>query len=211
MKVVIQCAASKSAEAGYLRDAKGNNVCFVAEPALAPKGTDFVYARPDDLNGAATWRQQLLSYNQRKSNPFGLLPAWRLYRNEAYGLLVSKLGVDNVFILSAGWGLLRADFLTPCYDITFSNQADDYKKRRNRMTFRDFNQMPDSTDEVLFFGGKDYLPLFLQLTSAHSGKRVVYYNSAHAPEAPGCKLEHYITRTRTNWHYECVKKVVGLH
>ncbi|BAU49572.1 hypothetical protein SVA_3024 [Sulfurifustis variabilis] len=45
--------------------------------------------------------------------------------------------VRDVFILSAGWGLIGAAFLTPVYDITFSNSADDYKRRRRRNQFDD--------------------------------------------------------------------------
>ena len=53
-------------------------------------------------------------------------------RPSVYRELVHALGAENVFILSAGWGLLSADFLTPNYDITFSATAERYKRRRVR-------------------------------------------------------------------------------
>jgi hypothetical protein len=59
-------------------------------------------------------------------NPLGLYPAYRLYENRVYGRLVEAFGVENIYILSAGWGLIRADFLTPYYDITFSHSAEGY-------------------------------------------------------------------------------------
>ena len=64
--------------------------------------------------------------------------------------------------------------------------------------------LPDQTDEhILFFGGKDYLPLFCSLTGAIRSKKTIFYNSARLPQADGCTLERFETTTRTNWHYEC--------
>ena len=64
--------------------------------------------------------------------------------------------------------------------------------------------LPEQTDEdILFFGGKDYLPLFCSLTDAIRSKKTAFYNSAPLPQADGCTLERFETTTRTNWHYEC--------
>jgi len=95
-------------------------------------GRSRVYARPDDRSDTGTlWRDVLLKYNREPDgNPLGLYPAHQLYENKAYWRLADELGVQNVYILSAGWGLIRADFLTPYYDITFSLSADAYKRRR---------------------------------------------------------------------------------
>jgi hypothetical protein len=46
--------------------------------------------------------------------------------------LVEKFGIEKVFILSAGWGLIRADFLTPNYDITFSGSAEAFSDDAQR-------------------------------------------------------------------------------
>lgn len=65
--------------------------------------------------------------------------------------------------------------------------------------------LPDgSNEDIEFFGGKDYLPLFARLTIGHKGRRIVHYNSKIAPTAEGFELRYFETRTRTNWHYECV-------
>lgn len=206
MKIVIQCAASKQANAGYFLDRNGHKACFVANPALAPAATGCIYARPDDKANGSTWREMLDDYNLGKSNPYRLLPAGQLYCHPVYAALLSKFGINNVYILSACWGLLKADYLTPCYDITFSNSADAWKKRSKKAACDDFNQLPlDSRNELVFFGGKDYLPLFCQLTAGYRGKRKVFFNAKQAPDAPGCELVPYPTRTRTNWHYECAK------
>lgn len=206
MIVVIQCAAKKNPEAGRLRQSNGQPLAFIADPKTAPLDDAVCYARPDDLAAkGVTWRQHLLDYNQSPStNPLGLLPAWELYQNRTYGRLVDRLGVKSVFILSAGWGLLASDFLTPAYDITFSPSADNYKRRRKKDHYDDFCMLrSDAAGSLLFFGGKDYVQLFSSLTARSPARRIVFYNSQVPPIAPGCDLRRFRTTTRTNWHYEC--------
>jgi hypothetical protein len=129
MIVVIQCAASKRPDAGHLVTANGKPVDFVADPEAAPADASHVYARPDDFSDTGVWRTVLSRYKQQPGgNPLGLYPAYQLYENKVYRGLVERFGVQNVFILSACWGLIRADFLTPSYDITFSPSAESYKR-----------------------------------------------------------------------------------
>lgn len=115
MIIVIQCAASKRSDAGHLLSAMGKRIIFVANPEAAPADPAHEYARPDDPSGTGmSWRQVLLKYNEETAdNSLGLCPVWRLYENRTYGRLVDRLGLEKVYILSAGWGLIRADFLTP--------------------------------------------------------------------------------------------------
>ena|SRR5271157_4726087 len=206
MIAVIQCAASKRPGAGHLVSAAGKSVVFVAEPEAAPAKPGGLFARPDDPSDwGVSWRQVLLKYNREpEDNPLGLYPAWKLYENRAYGRLVEQLGLQNVYILSAGWGLIRADFLTPYYDTTFSQSADGYKRRRKADRYQDFRMLPDDIrEEIVFFGGKDYLPLFCSLTDSIRIRKTVFYNSTRAPQLTGCALKRFETATRTNWHYEC--------
>lgn len=207
MIVVIQCAAGKRPERrSLISTTQGKPVHFVADPAAAPLNASVIYARPDDLaDNGMSWRQILLEYNhQRERNPLDLYAAYRLYENKAYVGLVEKFGLKGVYILSAGWGLIPADFLTPYYDITFSPSADDYKRRKKSDRYDDFRMLPDDTEEdIVFFGGRDYLPLFCSLTRGTRTKRTVFFNSAQRPEVTGCTLKRFNTTTRTNWHYEC--------
>jgi len=206
MIVVIQCAASKQSDAGHLVAASGKRVDFVAHPQIAPPNPDRMYARPDDLREDGTsWRQLLLKYNQNPDdNPLRLYPAYGLYENKAYGRLVDRFGLRNVYILSAGWGLIPADFLTPYYDITFSPSADAYKRRRKTDQYNDFRMLPDDTEnDIVFFGGKDYLSLFCSLTDTIRGRKIVFFNSASVPRFNGYTFRRFETTTRTNWHYEC--------
>ncbi len=66
-----------------------------------------------------------------------------------------------------------------------------------------------SSEEVVFVGGKDYIPLFVELTKLHPGKRRIFYNSNTKPAVVGCVLELYRTNTRTNWHYECARDLAS--
>jgi hypothetical protein len=208
MIVVIQCAASKRPGAGCLVSVSGRPVIFVADPETAPADGIHIYARPDDpCDTGTSWRDVLLKYNEKASdNHLGLYSAYRLYKNNAYGRLVNRFGLRKVYILSAGWGLIRADFLTPYYDITYSQRAEGYKRRRKADRYHDFRMLPDDIhDEIVFFGGKDYLRLFNSLTGATKVKKTVFYNSACPPQVTGCVLKPFNTTTRMNWHYECAK------
>ena len=184
---------------------------FVADPTKAPKDAMVLYKRPDDpANSSLSYRDIIAEYNRNPTdNPLKLLPAWQLYKNAMYGQLLRKYGVTNVYILSAGWGLIASDFLIPNYDITFSKSADDYKQRRLRDRYVDFSMLPqDTSSGIIFLGGKDYIRLFCNLTKDVRTERIVFYNSAIPPNAPDCRLIPFSTSTRTNWHYECAKKLI---
>ena len=211
MIVVIQCAASKRSDAGHLVTATGELVDFVAHPQIAPRDSDRVYARPDDLcENGTSWRRLLLKYNDDPGgNPLRLYPAYQLYENKVYGRLVDRFGLENVYVLSAGWGLIRADFFTPYYDITFSSSADAYKRRRKTDRYDDFRMLPsDAKNDIVFFGGKDYLPLFCSLTDTIRSRTIAFFNSASIPQFSGCTFRRFQTTTRTNWHYECANAVL---
>lgn len=212
MIMVLQCAASKKPDAGHMKKPNGTKVMFVADPASAPATRGVAFARPDDVSDiGVTWRDELESYNKRPgNNHLNFLPAWKLYENRTYALAAESQGVDRFYILSAGWGLIAASFLTPNYDVTFSASADAYKRRRKHQVFKDLCMLPADTNEpIVFFGGKDYIHLFCKLTSHLHQSKYIFYNSASPPDAPGCALRRFQTTTRTNWHYECVRAFVS--
>lgn len=63
----------------------------------------------------------------------------------------------------------------------------------------------------MFLGGKDYVPLFCRLTDGVA-RRTVVFNSQTPPRVPEpvkCCLFEIEIRIRTNWHYECAKKLVS--
>jgi hypothetical protein len=122
--------------AGYMRTANGKPVVFVADPQKAAGSGVWLYARPDDPSDQdCTWRELLVRYNKASNaNPLDLLPAFKLYKNRSYSDLVGRFGLDKTYILSAGWGLINAGFLTPYYDISFSQNAETYKRGKRRTT-----------------------------------------------------------------------------
>ncbi len=214
MKIVIQCADKKRANAGSFKSREGKHVTFVADPSLTPPSRETVYAHPDDISDdGGAWRERLLEYNKvhAETNPLGMLPAYQLYTNPAYEALVHQFGIQKIYILSAGWGLIRADFLTPTYNITFTSIKDKkYIKRYKRQQFSDFNMLADDGEDVLYIGGKSYQPMFCRLLLNYRCRKSVIYNSINEPNLPhGFVSSLYKTNTRTNWHYEAAKDLVN--
>lgn len=209
MRIVMQCAGSKRADAGSFVTADGRRVVFVARPDLVENSAAVLHAHPDQPSDriGQTWRDRVIEANDRRNeNPFGLVPAADLYTPPAYANLANFVGIGKLFILSAGWGLAAGNYLLPAYDITFSGSAERHKRRRVGQLFHDFNAFDaESKEATVFLGGKDYLPLFLNLTAGAKGERHVFYNSAMPQRAPGCTLHRFPTSRRTNWHYECAE------
>ena len=207
MIVVIQCAARKQRHAGHLRTLDNRNVMFVAQPNSVRSDESRIHARPDDMSDrGASWRSVLKQYNAAPGgNSLGLLPAWRLYSNPTYEMLAESIGPERLYILSAGWGLVRADHLTPNYNITFSKarNVEPFKRRGHRDIYDDFELPSGIADPLVFFGGRDYIPLFCRLTTNAKGHRIVFYAGSGAV-APGCTLRRF-GDPFTNWHYQCAR------
>jgi hypothetical protein len=216
MKIVIQCAGSKNRanpNAGF-RSADNRLIKFVASPKLAPHSDQYTYARPDDMaDGSQTWRERILAYNRGDhANPLHLLPAYQLYAEKTYQNLVRKFGTKQVFILSAGWGLISADFLTPDYDITFTKKAAPHCRRKKSDNYADICLLPDDGDDIIFVGGKDYLPLFCEMTAKLKGKKKVFFNTVSDLNlGPGFSTERFQTDRTTNWHYDCAQMLIDGH
>jgi hypothetical protein len=210
MKVVIQCAGRKAPGAGALRTRTGQRVKLVAHPEQAPSSTEWLYAHPDGPSDAPgqTWRQQLVAYNKSpRDNPLGLLEAYRLYGNSVYKELVDAFGLTNVFILSAAWGLVRADYPLPYYDLTFAytKPADRYTRRMPGDKYDDFCQLHDDEDgPVVYFGGRNYLLIFQKLTDPLRCEKVVFFASASPPNNSQWRAIRF-EQNFYNWHYACAK------
>ena len=199
MKIVIQCAGSKRCDAGYFKSRDGRKIKFVADPDNAPKEKGIIHKHPDDLsdNGRTTWRDELLDYNKNPGdNPFGLLPAWQLYENSTYCELARKYGTD-LYILSAGWGLISANFLTPMYDITFSCEGKEHAKRRKRnpTQYKDFSMLSSKTNEkIIFFVCSEYRNLARVCTQNANGYLHLFYKSKNTLKVPGFTCHSYKTK-----------------
>jgi hypothetical protein len=125
--------------------------------------------------------------------------------------LVERFGTEKIFILSAGWGIIRSDFLTPDYDITFSSgkNVERYARRNKTDSFSDFCFLADDGDEITFLGGKDYLPLFTKLTRDLIGPKVIFFNTkSDLQVGTGFIAKRFETNRQTNWQYECAQMLV---
>lgn len=212
MKIVIQCAAKKNDEGlSQLRNAGGQRVQFVAQPDLAPAAQDVAYVRPDSLRDSRqSWRQFVLACNAYGGRePPGFVSAIDLYAPPAYRALAERFGIESVFILSAGWGLVPGSFRIPSYDITFSAAAAPWTRRRIGNIYDDFALLESSpSDTVVFLGGASYLSFFAELTAHCPGHRVAFYNAITPPVIANCEMRRYVTNRRTNWHYSCAMDLV---
>lgn len=211
MNIVIVCADGKKDHAGYLRQQDGQKVKFVADPDSAPRTASYVYARPDDISDVGvSWTETLHQYNETpEDNPLGLLQAWELYSNPTYEYLARKHGTERLYILSGAWGLISATFLTPMYNITFSEYAMPYQRREAEDCYGNFCMLPANTVEpVVFFGSQAYVDFFCSLTEGIKAERYIFHNSWRAPLAPGCQTRKFETEHHKNWHYECARAFI---
>ncbi len=152
-------------------------------------------------------------YNKRSiPNKLGLHPAYSLYENKTYSRLVASFGEESrSYILSAGWGLLRAEsFLTPHYDITLGSKAEPYKRRKKTDVYSDFRFPKDMRRRDPFFGGSSYLFLFQSLTSTVGARKIALLQSSDHPRIfDGCTNSGFSKEhdAYTNWHYECYQRL----
>lgn len=212
MNIVIVCADGKKDHAGYLRRQNGQKVKFVADPDNAPPAESYVYARPDDISDVGvSWTETLHQYNETpEDNPLGLLQAWELYSNSTYEHLAREHGTECLYILSGAWGLISATFLTPMYNITFSEYAKPYQRREAEDCYGNFCVLSDNTVEpVVFFGGLAYVDFFCSLTKDIKAERYVFHNSSRPPKVPpGCQTRKFETENVRNWYYECARAFI---
>ena len=217
MKVVIQCAGLKQPDPRRLRKQTGEEIVFVAHPEQCESTPLVRYCRPDDTVGPddATWRDTLATYHREGTNPNQLRRAADLYRPKVYRALVDAFDWPNVFILSAGWGLIRSDFLTPDYDITFSGQGKPQSRRSKTCDepWMDFNHLQDydsPDDTVHFFGGLDYLQLYYTLTQHLSARKIIHYKG-RLTRRQDYDYAAYSKPGKQNWHYAAARDFISRH
>ena len=166
-KLVMICAGSKNDS--FFTAYPNEN--FVNEP------TNNIEHHPDVImkDAKISWREYLIN-NQNDKN---LLEAYNLYKRNEYRCLYNRFK-ERFYILSAGWGLVKADCKLPNYDITFSKLA----KNKNRRIFndegyRDFNKLENisDSDDIVFIGSPDYIPLFFDLTRNLKNRKIIYWKS----------------------------------
>ena len=166
---------------------------------------------PDDLlpDKETTWRKYIYENQTLDKLP---LKAYELYKDKSY-LELHKKFKKRFYILSAGWGLVRADFRLPNYDITFSSkEKPDPRRIYNCPPYSDFNQLKIKPDEdIIFIGTPDYLNLFFTCTQNLANRKIVYFISNNMPNYPNDTFIYvrYDSKGRSSgWYYSLAKDII---
>jgi hypothetical protein len=206
MIIVISCSGSKN---GGNLVYKNNEITFVSSPN--EESTN--HFRPDSEipNEKRTWRDYV--YSQENSD---LLESYKLYKPKIYNSLYQKYK-SNLFILSAGWGIISSEFKVPKYNITFSKKAEKNSQRKKTDFYKDFNHLEkvNPNQKIIFLGGADYLKLFYNLTKDLPNEKIIFYKKKNIysdlpflKNESSFKLIKYETKASTNWHYGCAKDML---
>ncbi|MDR0599329.1 MAG: hypothetical protein LBG84_04510 [Treponema sp.] len=205
--IPVACCSSKKIISEFCY--KDLFIKFVASPQIAPRD-GFTYYKPDDTipGEHKTWRDLVLEQNHPD-----LVPAYCLYRRDIYRDLYHEFG-NCFYILSAGWGIIRADFKIPAYDITYSTTPNmpEYAKRRDNYGWKDINHLKedsikfDRDSEVILFAGSDYVPPFCDMAQSVQYRKKILYKRHTVTRRQGFVYEYYQTNRNTNWYYEAVKR-----
>lgn len=207
-KVVMMCSKSKQNNSELIYD--NNQITFKAI-------TDKVINqfKPDDYipgNNNYSWRNYV-SNNQNHINiPYR---AYELYTENVYQELFLTFG-NRLYIESAGWGIINAEFRLPNYDITFSDNANKETIRHYQAgNYIDYNQLIVSNDDdIVFIGTEKYLPLFFNLTNQLPNRKIIYWKKDNTPikyPIPNNSFiyRRYKSNSPRRWFYELARKIAN--
>ena len=204
-KIVMMCSKSKKNNSNLRFN--NNNIVF-----KAVTNEIINQYKPDDNiteNVNYSWRN-FISDNQNHMN----IPcrAYDLYSERVYLDLFLNFN-KRLYIESAGWGIVNAEFRLPNYDITFSQNNNINTVRNYQLeNYNDYNQLTLSQeDDVVFIGTPEYLPLFFELTNELPNRKIIYWKKQSTPinyPIPNDTFiyRYYLTNSRMRWFYELAEK-----
>jgi hypothetical protein len=214
---VLCCSSKKSKERFCYND---QYIKFVASPQMASKTmpkNGVEYYKPDDkIPGEnKTWRDLVLE--QKHSD---LVTAYCLYCRDIYKDFYRNFG-DRFYILSAGWGIIRANFKIPTYDITYSTtpKVPEYAKRGDNHGWKDINHLQEDSmkwgcdSEVILFAGSAYVSHFREMAQSLPNsiqKRILVYTNNKSEDRnvkryQNLVYQYYYSPKSTNWHLEAAE------
>lgn len=133
--IILPCTAKKVKLENFF------GKTFIANPSCSEE------TRPFDrcgIDGFDTWYDAVEGYQDKNCN--ALTEAYRLYQpkgdQDLYKEVYKEFG-DRFMIFSAGWGLIKASYKLPYYDITFNGSSKNANHRKNKDGYRDLNQLPE--------------------------------------------------------------------
>ncbi|MBN2695885.1 class I SAM-dependent methyltransferase [bacterium] len=220
MRVVITCCGQKNGESLFYN---GDYIDFISHTNKIEtnnkESTKKLYFHPDDLipNESKSWRDLIEDGNSSTLYNLNILPAYQLYNHPIYNLLFQKYR-DKLYIFSAGWGVVQAEYKLPKYDITFSQKdsiPEFIKRDRDDSRFKDFNQLENDAETTILIAGKDYVLPFCELTKDLNCVKIIVYTSddvlQNNPylENSDFIFYHYKTDTESNWYYEFANRLIN--
>ena len=209
-KVVMMCSKSKQNDSELIFNNNNNNNTITFKAITNEVINQF---KPDDDipgNINYSWRNYV-SNNQNHIN----LPyrAYELYTENVYHELFMTFG-NRLYIESAGWGIVNAEFRLPNYDITFSDNINEETIRHYQAgNFNDYNQLIVSPkDDIIFIGTEKYLPLFFYLTNQLPNRKIIYWKKHNTPinyPIPNHSFiyRRYISNNPRKWFYELANEI----
>jgi hypothetical protein len=223
---VLVCSSGKTEKDFLSRKLlyNGQSYKFVAAPNEVHQD-GVIFQKPDDkIPGEdRTWRDLVKDQNHPD-----LVPAYELYRPsmclDIYKNLYHEFG-NRFYIFSAGWGIIRADFKIPGYDITYSTDPDipEYAKRKkddegwwdiNHLTVDALKFETDS--EVILFAGADYVFPFCDMAKSIFCPKKILYKDAKVLEdqLAFIKERNFIFEPSTtplcrNWFYKAAEEFLA--
>lgn len=207
IRIVIQCCKTKNQNSILLC----NNRRVVFQPQ-----SNLPWCNIDNTN--TSWVEALRQQNGTRPNLnySRLLPAGELYLSNVHrGLLnwVKEGRGRELYILSAGWGLVCYKRKMPNYDITFSGgQQNNYYINPQEIPYdRLYNDLQglDSKKATHIFVCRSYAvgaQYFFKNKEAIVEHRRT--SSSRRLLETGNTADHNIT-IRTNWHYKAVREFIG--
>ena len=106
--------------------------------------------------GSCCWDTMARIKTFREITLWGCCPLGSFTRIRIYARLKAKYRLERLYILSAGWGLIRAEFSDAALmTLPSTTTVEPYKCRRGLNGYDDWRMLPDDTTEpIVFFGGR---------------------------------------------------------
>lgn len=211
IKIVIQCAGRKTPANSLCLNKKP--ISFVARPSENNEHAPWDKTPYDNFE---TWIDYIRHYNDiNVNNPENLAQAGCLYSHPTYTTLINRFGANNVSILSAGWGLVRATDYIPTYNITFSTAQNVPRNSRITPTHRAQhlsvrNAVTEKAEVHLFLTPK-YLAYWSEVNFAQDNTCILHWRAGQSMPAnwQGDVVNHDCGNARTNWHYIAAQQFIN--
>lgn len=215
--IIVMCCASKKKPIGLFRH-NNRNIDFkaVCEPRNG------IYRPYDKIipKAKTSWSDLISSPNVQVDQTNNLVPAYTMYQNSIYEKLFREFG-GNLYILSAGWGLVKSTFRIPKYNITFSKTdktpIETIRSQKDKeFNDEDFNHLKIKPEKrIIFLGGEEYGKQFVRLTENLKNLKIIcYYNENNCPitlRLPNNTFTAFLWNQggRRKWHYNLAEELIS--